>query len=204
MSVSPTAPRTRSSKRGAKQFLTRITMRDIDPQIWRLVTVPDAFTLHQFHRVLQIVFSRLDYHLFAFELGERRFEMQHPDAEYETEDAATTVLRDLDLRAGSELVYIYDFGDDWNHDVRVEKVLPMPSERSPDWSPRLLGGARAAPPEDAGGPPGYANMLAALRDPGHPERAEYLGWLPRNYDPERFDAWSLDHALALVVAWGAI
>jgi len=102
MSVSATAPRTRASKRGTKQLLTPITMRDIDPPIWRLVTVPDAFTLHQFHRVLQIVFSRLDYHLFAFELGARRFEMQDPAAEYETEDAASTALRHLDLRAGSE------------------------------------------------------------------------------------------------------
>jgi len=117
---------------------------------------------------------------------------------------ASTALRHLDLRAGSEFVYIYDFGDEWTHDIRVEKVLPMPSERSPDWSPRLLGGARAAPPEDAGGPLGYANMLTALRDPGHPEHTEYLNWLPRHYDPERFDAWSLDHALALVIAWGAI
>lgn len=196
--------RSRDATRTPKQLLLRVTMRRIEPHIWRLLRVPDAFTLHQLHRVLQIAFSRLDYHLYAFEVGKRRFESPDPEAEYETEDSTAIRLRDLKLSAGSEFTYVYDFGDDWEHDIRVEKVLGMPAERGPDWSPRLLDGARAAPPEDAGGPHGYATMLEALRDPEHPEHDEYRQWLPRSYDPERFDAWSLDHALALVVAWGAI
>jgi len=187
-----------------KQHLLRVTMRVIDPPIWRLVRVPDAFTLHQLHRVLQIVFSHLDYHLYAFEVGERRFEAPDPEAEHESEDATVTPLRDLKLSAGSRFTYVYDFGDDWEHDVVVERILPMPLETGPDWSPRLIGGERAAPPEDAGGPHGYAAMLEGLRDPKHPEHEEYRQWVGSEYDPERFDAWSLDHALALVLAWGAI
>jgi hypothetical protein len=197
------AQRSRAT-RAPKQQLLRVTMRAIDPPIWRLVRVPDAFTLHQLHRVFQIVFSRLDYHLYAFEVGARRFEAPDPEAEHESEDATVTPLRDLTLSAGSRFTYVYDFGDNWEHDVVVERIVPMPPETGPDWSPRLIGGERAAPPEDAGGAHGYAAMLDGLRDPEHSEHQEYRQWVGSGYDPERFDPWSLDHALALVVAWGAI
>jgi hypothetical protein len=136
-------------------------MRGIVPPIYRRVRVPDGFTLHQLHRVLQIAFSRLDYHL-------------------------------------------YDFGDSWTHDIEVEALLPMPSPNGPDWSPRLLDGRRAAPPEDSGGTTGYERIRAVLRDPTHPEYAEVREWAGSTYDPERFDPWATDHALALAVAWGAI
>ena len=75
----------RTQGRKPMQLLLRITMAEITPPIWRLVRVPDRFTLHQLHRVLQVVFSRLDYHLYAFEIGSRRFEA--PDEESEAEDA---------------------------------------------------------------------------------------------------------------------
>ena len=184
------------------QLLLRVTMREIKPPIWRLLRVPDSFTLHQLHRVLQIAFSRLDYHLYAFELGPRRFEA--PDPESESEDAARVILSDLDLTPGSQFAYLYDFGDGWEHDIAVEAVLPMPSQNGPDWSPRLLDGRRAAPPEDAGGSAGYERIVAVLSDPAHPEHEEIRSWAGAAYDPEKFDAWAVDHALALVVAWGAV
>jgi hypothetical protein len=177
-------------------------MAYIDPPIWRRVRVPDGFTLHQLHRILQIVFSRLDYHLYAFRVDGRSFEA--PDPESEGEDSASVRLGDLDLRPGSRFTYVYDFGDNWKHEVLVEDVLPMPSPDGPDWSPRLLDGARAAPPEDAGGPPGYERLLAILADPGHPEHGDLRAWVGSTYDPERFDPWAIDHALALAVGWGAI
>lgn len=184
------------------QLLLRVEMREITPPIWRLLRVPDGFTLHQFHRVLQIAFSRLDYHLYAFEFGSRRLEAPHPDSE--AEDATGVRLTELGLEPGARFGYLYDFGDGWEHEIVVEALLPMPSDNGPDWSPRLLDGQRAAPPEDAGGVSGYQHVLAALRDPAHPEHEEIRRWTGATYDPEKFDAWSIDHALALAVAWGAI
>jgi hypothetical protein len=184
------------------QLLLRITMAAIVPPIWRLIRVPDQFTLHQLHRVLQIVFSRLDYHLYAFELGSRQFEA--PDPESEAEDSTAIRLCDLDLSPGSQFAYMYDFGDGWEHQIVVEAVLPMPSENGPDWSPRLLDGERAAPPEDAGGPPGFMDVMEALKDQRHPRHEEIRNWVGRTYDPGKFDAWAVDHALALAVAWGAV
>jgi hypothetical protein len=198
-----TTKRSRST-RTLEQFLLHVTMCEIQPPIWRRVRVPDAFTLHQLHRVLQIVFSRLDYHLYSFEVNGREFQAPDPEADYETEDATTTRLRELELEVGSHFTYVYDFGDDWRHDIVIERRLRPPPPNGPDWSPRLLDGERAAPPEDAGGAPGYARMLEALGDVDHPEHVEYRAWVGEQYDPDRFDPWSLDHALALVVGWGAI
>ena len=125
----------RTQTRAPKQLQLRIIMAEITPPIWRLVRVPDRFTLHQLHRVLQIVFSRLDYHLYAFRMGSRSFEA--PDPESEAEDATAIVLNSLGLLPGSQFTYIYDFGDGWEHSIAVEALLPMPSENGPDWSPRL-------------------------------------------------------------------
>ena len=192
----------RAQSRKPMQLLLRITMAEITPPIWRLVRVPDRFTLHQLHRVLQVVFSRLDYHLYAFEIGSRRFEA--PDEESEAEDATEITLSNLALSPRSQLTYIYDFGDGWEHHISVEDLLPMPSENGPDCSPRLVDGDRAAPPEDAGGAPGYMEVVAALTNPRHPRHNEIRDWAGARYDPNKFDAWALDHALALTVGWGAI
>lgn len=113
------------------------------------------------------------------------------------EDAMAVALSNLALSPGSRFTYLYDFGDDWEHFIVVEAVLPMPPENGPDWSPRLLDGERAAPP-------GFAEVVAALGDPGHPRHKEVRDWVGAAYDPARFDAWALDHALALAVAWGAV
>jgi hypothetical protein len=179
-------------------------MRGISPAIWRLVRVPDDYTLHQLHRILQIAFSRLDYHLYEFLSNERRFQAPDPEADEDYEDSTSTSLRSVSLSEGASLFYLYDFGDWWVHDLVVHKVMPMPDSRTRDWSPRLLDGARAAPPEDAGGIEGYERTVVALGNPRHPEHEEYRAWAGAVYDPERFDPWAVDHALALAVAWGAI
>lgn len=97
---------------------------------WSRIRVPDQFTLHQLHRVLQIIFSHLDYHLYAFQLGSRHFEI--PDSESAAEGATATRLCDLVLSPGSQFTYLYDFGDGWEHHIAVEAVLPMPLEIGPD------------------------------------------------------------------------
>ncbi len=78
----------------------------------------------------------------------------------------------------------------------------MPSENGPDLSPRLLDGERLAPPEDAGGPPGFMEVLEVLKDESHPRHKEIRAWVGATYDPSKFDAWAVDHALALTVTWG--
>jgi hypothetical protein len=194
----------RRPRRRRRQIVLRANMREIQPPIWRRIRVPEDFSLNQLHRVLQIVFSRLDYHLYSFDVGERIFSFPDLLSDIEFEDATAAKLADLALGKGDVFKYTYDFGDDWEHDLIVEGFLPMPRPHVFDWTPRLLGGERAAPPEDAGGSHGYELMLEALNNPGHEEHESYRNWAGPLYDPERFDPWAIDAALTLAVKWSDI
>lgn len=182
--------------------MIRATVVGIEPTIWRTVRVPDSFTLHQLHRVLQLVFGWLDYHLYEFRVRGEQIEGPHPEAEGKT--SMDVVIRELELKTRSRFEYTYDFGDAWLHELEVLEFLPMPDGTTFDWSPRLMDGAGAGPLEDAGGPPGFQRAVAALSNPADPEHAAYRAWAGAAYDPDRFDLWALDHALALAAAWGAI
>src|SRR5690606_33729848 len=104
-----------TSRRGKPHdLIVRVTLRYITPPIWRRLRLPDRLTLHQVHRVLQLVFGWQDYHLSSFEAGERLYEPPY-DGEAEGISTMATTLRSLQLRAGEQLVYRYDFGDDWEH-----------------------------------------------------------------------------------------
>jgi hypothetical protein len=186
----------------ARQLLLRVTLTRIEPAIWRRVVIPEALTLEQLHRVIQCAFSWLDYHLYEFRVGDRRF--QRPEDESEGESAEQTPLTALGLEAGARLTYVYDFGDDWEHEIVVEEVAPLPPADDFDWFPRILDGERAGPPEDVGGIPGYEEFLAAFKNPKHPEHGERRAWAEPGFDPQRFDLAAADHALALMCAWGAI
>ena len=85
---------------------------------------------------------------------------------------------------GAKMRWDYDFGDGWMHDVVVEAIEPA---RSGTTYPVCLAGRRACPPDDCGGPWGYANLLAALSDSTHPEHEELTEWTPPGFDPGVFD-----------------
>jgi hypothetical protein len=88
------------------------------------------------------------------------------------------------LGALKSFTYIYDYGDDWRHRVKVEKILPPDSELR---SPLCLAGRNACPPEDVGGTPGYIEFLDAIKDPSHEEHHQMLEWCGGSFDPNAFD-----------------
>ena len=151
----------------------RIALQDVQPPIWRHLELPSRFTLEDLHEALILAFGWSDTHLHAFVPEGKR--------EVEKESERRTLLSDVLPRVGDRLVWEYDFGDSWRHDVVVEAILPDPPQR-----PRLIGGARAAPPEDCGGPPGLENLLAILADPLHEEHETMRDWAGQNYDPDAF------------------
>jgi len=80
-----------------------------------------------------------------------------------------------------KFLYLYDFGDSWEHDILVEKIL----EADPEIDyPICIKGKRACPPEDCGGAWGYQGFLEAIQDPNHPEHEEMLEWVGGEFDPE--------------------
>lgn len=183
------------------RVVLRATLRHIHPPIWREISVSDDFSLFQLHRSLQLVFGWLDYHLFHFEIDGRRFERQHEEST--GDDASAAFLRDFKLRRDDSMGYVYDFGDYWEHDIVVKEVTSIGPDDTPPWIASLLGGARAAPPEDAGGPPGYDRCLAALKGTTTADK-ELAVWIGKDFDPELFDRRAVDHALVLASAWNAL
>jgi hypothetical protein len=115
----------------------------------------------------------------------------------EVEDACATKLSDIfpirNLRP--RFLYEYDFGDEWMHQVIVEERFP-PEEGVR--YPRCVGGERACPPEDCGGPWGYADFAEAARNPDHERHADILEWVGDEFDPEAFDIEAVNRQLAKV------
>jgi len=170
----------------------RIDLLDITPSVWRQVLVPAASSLDVLHAVIQELFGWQDYHLYRFEYRDREFE--RPDAESAAEDATRTTLMSLGLTTGASLLYTYDFGDDWHHEVRLLKPRVFDAELT---YPVCVGGARAGPPEDSGGPPGYERLLGILADPAHPELLEMRAWAGSHFHPETFDLRATNRILQL-------
>lgn len=187
---SPAAARAQGSD---AVYQIKVSLHSIRPPIWRRLRLPADTSLDALHEVLQVAFGWDDDHLHAFEVGKRRFGPQDRGLE-RVGDERGAQLREVAPVAGTRLRYTYDFGDSWEHDIVVEKVLP------PDGVPHAVcvGGRRAAPPEDCGGVWGYEALREILADPAHPEHAERLAWLGHPYDPTAFDRAAINDALAAI------
>ncbi|MDR0940404.1 MAG: plasmid pRiA4b ORF-3 family protein [Mediterranea sp.] len=177
------------------QYQFRITLNGITrPTVWRRVAVPSTFTFYEFHRVIQQSFGWRDGHLFEFRERERgsSFRITIPDRSADlwftmkTVDARKSRLSKIFDTLG-KLVYIYDFGDNWTHEIVLESTLPEEGTKA-----TCLEGEGACPPEDCGGFPGYEQLKAAFEeDPKGEEANDYREWLGlaegENWDPYRFD-----------------
>ena len=164
-------------------YQLKITLRDIKPPIWRRVQVKDG-TLSQLHNIIQTCMDWTNSHLHAFEIGGEQYGEPDPDGMMETEDERKVKLSQVVTGRIKKFTYTYDFGDNWDHVIEVEKTLA--AEPGVHY-PRCVAGKRACPPEDCGGPWGYGDFLKAIQDPKHPEHEEMLEWAGGTFDPEQFD-----------------
>jgi len=172
----------------------RVDLEDVWPPVWRRILVPDTAGLLRLHQVIQAAFGWWDYHLHEFRIHGAMYGDPASDefGEFDILDEEWVKLRDLELAEGESFSYVYDFGDDWRHRLRLEKIRP-PEKR--ERLPRCVDGRRACPPEDAGGPGGYQELLLALGDPEDSEHERYLEWVGGSFDPDAFDPDALNRAL---------
>ena len=137
-----------------------------------------------------------DYHFHQFEIDGISYTKPLPydliPNELGQEDERRRGLSRMVASENERFLYEYDFGDSWIHEILVEKILPLDLEKR---YPFCLKGKRACPPEDVGGPWGYADFLEAIQDPDHPEHEEYLEWAGEDFDPEAFDLDEVNRAL---------
>jgi hypothetical protein len=171
-------------------YQIKVSLRGARPPIWRRLEVPADVSLARLHELIQIAFGWTDSHLHVFETPYGSF--GHPDADLGHRAASRATLEQVAAAVGDKVRYVYDFGDNWEHDILVEKVLDREASVA---YPRCVGGRRAAPPEDCGGVWGYAELTEILGDPTHPEHQDRLDWLDPDFDPTRFDAKTVTAAL---------
>ncbi len=169
------------------------------PPVWRRLLVAANTRLDRLHEAIQAAMGWEDYHMHVFCDGQAEYGMPDPELGHENERQAT--LGGLVDGTNGQVRYTYDFGDDWEHDIVVEKVVSAePGGRYPI----CLAGKGRCPPEDCGGAWGYRNLREVLADPAHEEHRNMLEWLglelASEFDPAGFDLDEANNALAMASA----
>ncbi|MBR9656752.1 plasmid pRiA4b ORF-3 family protein [Bacillus cereus] len=165
----------------------KITLKGIRPPIWRRFLIHSEVTFKEFHNIIQVVMGWENCHLYNFYANDSYIEEQgdainmfaSSRAKY---DAADIQIGEFITEEKQKCLYTYDFGDGWEHEIVLEKILP-PDENT--IVPRCKKGKRACPPEDCGGPYMYNEIQKALRGEGEIDEGlrEWLG----EFDSEEFD-----------------
>lgn len=162
----------------------RIELENIEPLIWRRVAVPTSITLATMHTVIQIAMGWLNKHLWEFAVSGRKYAMlipNDPDWNGRINNASTTKLSALLSTGVTEISYVYDMGDNWQHRIIVEKLKPAIAGVP---YPHFLGGERRCPPEDCGGIPGYQELIDNVVSKQGRKRKAALDWYGGPYDPD--------------------
>lgn len=166
----------------------KITLDHVKPAVLRRIEVPFDIRLDRLHLTIQAAMGWTNSHLYELRAGDVGWSTPYPDADWSGDflDARKARLGDVLEDLGTKkLVYLYDFGDGWEHTIKVERLDdPEPGVRYP----RLIEVRGRCPPEDCGGPWGYAELLEAIKDPAHERHAELTQWIGDDFDPDADDA----------------
>ena len=174
---------------GASVYQLKVTLLGIQPPIWRRFRVYSDITFRDLHNILQIVLGWENYHLYQFLLGSHQF------IESQMGVGDKPVAHRLDefvQHEGMVLGYEYDFGDSWQHEIILEKILTYTRKACPI----CTHGRRACPPEDSGGVWGYQELVAAMKSRRGQSYREYKEWLGGPFNPEAFDIDDVNRMLA--------
>ena len=173
-------------------FQFKIQLKNIKkPPVWRQIIIPENFTFEQFHMVIQQSFGWKIYHLYQFSpsgYGSSPVITKPSEDKWEKPgmNASKTKLASVFNTEGQKYTYIYDFGDDWIHSIKLEKILPGKALKA-----LCSAGKGACPPEDCGGTLGYEQLKEILKDPAHKEYNSMIEWMGMenrkdNFDPDKF------------------
>jgi hypothetical protein len=126
----------------------KVTLHGAKPPVWRRLEIPSAMTLDRLHEILQTAFGWYNAHLHSFETVCGEFGAPDCDDWTDHEDESVVTLAQVATGEKAKIVYVYDFGDDWRHDIVVEKIHPAEAGVT---YPRCTGGKGDPPEEDNGG-----------------------------------------------------
>ena len=177
-------PKIKKDENKGRVYQLRISLIGSKPEIWRRILVSGNTTLAKLHNIIQELMSWEDDHLHEFVFGGEYYTRPHPDDLMPSEDEKRFRLYDVAPKEGLKFLYTYDFGDDWQHEIFIEKIQEEDARFV--GKPVCIGGENAGPPEDIGGIYGYYETLKAIKDKRHPEHEEVKEWLG-DFDPKAFN-----------------
>jgi len=179
-----------------------ITLDDVKPAVLRRVEVPFDIRLDRLHLTIQAAMGWTNSHLYELRTGGVGWSTPDPDADWADDflDARKARLGDVLEDIGrKKITYVYDFGDGWEHTIKVERLI---DPEAGVLYPRLIEVCGRCPPEDCGGPWGYADLLEVINDPKHERYAELTEWIGDDFDPNADNAeWLTAEVAALAKAW---
>ena len=164
-------------------YQLKITLQETKPEIWRRFLVDSSIKLPDLSKVIQTVMGWTNSHLHQFVKDGKIYSEPDEQSYRESVDYRKIRLNQFMTEEKQSVIYDYDFGDGWSHKIVLEKII---SDKIQNY-PECIGGKRACPPEDCGGPFGYGNLIEILSDPDNEEYDSMMDWLEGDYDPEFFD-----------------
>ena len=177
-------------------FQLKIALDGITPKIWRRFLIKDNISFHDLHNIIQLIMGCGNYHLYSFYINKEEIGIPDPEFRSELTNAKKIKLKDK-LSLKQKFGYVYDFGDNWEHILTVEKIL---DNKDVALFPTCLEGERAGPPEDCGSYPGYYELMRIKKNKKHPEYKERIaGWLGENFDFEHFDIEEINKELLKLI-----
>lgn len=169
-------------------YQVKVSLNGSKPMIWRRLLIPSDLLLADFHKIIQTAMGWTNSHLHQFIKDRRFYTLKTADNdmwdEMDNVDYKKIKVSALLKFEKGKILYEYDFGDGWEHDIVLEKILPFDDKMQ---VPTCLAGKMSCPPEDCGGVWGYADMLQILKNPKHVEYESYMEWLGGDFKPEDFD-----------------
>lgn len=151
-------------------YRLKVTLKGIKPPIWRRFEVSDQMTLFKLHKVLQVVMGWTDSHLHQFIIGKTYYGEPDPVFGTDTVNDKKVKLAQLPLGEKSKFFYEYDFGDGWEHEILIEKILPLIEGNK---APVCLKGKGACPPKISAESGDMLNSLKLFMIPSIPITKEY-------------------------------
>jgi hypothetical protein len=180
----------------------KITLDAVKPAVVRRIEVPFDIRLDRLHLTIQAAMGWTNSHLYEISAGDVGWSTLYPEADWPEDflDARKARLDKVIEDIGTKtLRYIYDFGDGWEHAIKIDRLC---DPEAGALYPRLIAASGRCPPEDCGGPWGYAEFLDAIRDPAHEQHAELKQWIGCDFDPNHVDCDGLTaHLAALAKQW---
>jgi hypothetical protein len=185
-------------------YYLRITLKGSKPPIWRDILVPSYISLENLHYVIQTVMGWGNCHLHQFiaekvlytegikESDSDADDLPARDVEIQDRNEKKYTVSQLLQKVDTSIIYEYDLGDSWTHQIKLKKILPADANAH---QPRCIKGEQACPPEDCGGIWGYTDMLETLRHTDDTENAQLIAWFGKDFNPSHFDIEAVNRTL---------